>query len=323
MKTAEFLELAWTEYGANPIIEAPFPSSIIADPTFLPPAESPDGSWHLFAHSLMGIHHFISHDGISFRRLPGLVRSSAMRPFVLRDDGRYYLYYERPRKYGIWLSTLPLKWKSHLECMVSDDLLTWSDPLPVLYPTLEWHSDARYGSSVSNPCVVRHGTRYLLYYSASLVRVPDCGFNEPLHIGVAEGDGPAGPFAPHPGPLISPSPKNAWCNLGAGAFKAIRLDDGFIGFENGIYWNEAASHSGSAILVFTSKDGLKWKQAFPEPLVRPEGDGWKRSHVYALDARPVGPSKWQLYYNARNDWHWTAGRERIGLAVGKSTRKKS
>lgn len=323
MKTTEFIKLAWTEYAANPIIEAPFPSSIIADPSFLTPAESPDGAWHLFAHSLMGIHHFISPDGYSFGRLPGLVCPGAMRPFILRDGGRYYLYYERPRKYGIWFSMLPVKWKSHIECAVSDDLLAWSEPLPVFYPTLEWHSDARYGASVGNPCVLRHGKRYLLYYSASLVRVPDCGFNEPLYIGVAEGDGPTGPFIPRPEPIISPSPNDPWRNLGAGAFKAVRMDDGFIGLENGIYWDEASSHSGSAILVFTSRDGLKWKQALPGPLVRPGGEGWKKSHVYALDARPVDRSTWHLYFNARNGWHWTVGRERIGLVVGKAPRKKT
>jgi hypothetical protein len=140
---------------------------------------------------------------------------------------------------------------------------------------------------------------------------------------VAEGESPAGPFVPLPGPLISPSPRNPWCNLGAGAFKVVRLDDGFVGFENGIYWNDATAHSGSAILVLTSKDGFKWKEAAAEPLVRPEGGGWKKSHVYALDARAIDERTWHLYYNARNDWHWSRGRERIGLLIGSVPGKKT
>lgn len=323
MKTSAFMSLKWREHDGNPIIEPPFPSPIIADPSFLTPAESPDGAWHLFAHSLMGIHHFTSTDGKTFTRLPGLVCSSAMRPFILHDGGKYYLYYERTRKHILWFSWLPVRWKSHIECRVSDDLKTWSDPVVILRPTLAWHRDAKFGQSVSNPCVVRHGKRYLLYYSASLVYIPDCGFNEPLHIGVAEGESPAGPFVPRPGPLISPSSLNPWCNLGAGAFKVVRLDDGFVGFENGIYWNDATAHSGSAILVLTSKDGFKWKEAAAEPLVRPEGGGWKKSHVYALDARAIDERTWHLYYNARNDWHWSRGRERIGLLIGSVPGKKT
>ncbi|EMN49563.1 hypothetical protein LEP1GSC088_2033 [Leptospira interrogans str. L1207] len=26
--------------------------------------------------------------------------------------------------------------------------------------------------------------------------------------------------------------------------------------------------------------------------------------------------KWFLYFNARNDWHWTKGKEKIGLLIG-------
>ena len=61
----ELLALRWSLHPDNPLIRAPFPSPIIADPTFCAPDASPDGRWHLFAHSLLGIHHFTSADGVA------------------------------------------------------------------------------------------------------------------------------------------------------------------------------------------------------------------------------------------------------------------
>jgi hypothetical protein len=39
-----------------------------------------------------------------------------------------------------------------------------------------------------------------------------------------------------------------------------------------------------------------------------------RSHVYAVDVRPVG-GELLLYFNARSAWHWLVGREAIGRAT--------
>lgn len=55
--------LKWCEYKSNPVIYPPPLSPVIADPTFLPPNRTPDKRWHLFAHSIFGIHHFVSTDG--------------------------------------------------------------------------------------------------------------------------------------------------------------------------------------------------------------------------------------------------------------------
>ncbi|MFZ5631056.1 MAG: hypothetical protein ACOY5B_18115 [Spirochaetota bacterium] len=54
---AEFLRLRWRPLSDQPLIEPPGFSPIIADPTFVPPDASPHGLWHLFAHSVFGIHH--------------------------------------------------------------------------------------------------------------------------------------------------------------------------------------------------------------------------------------------------------------------------
>ena len=92
MTRAEVAQATWSLEARNPLLRPPFPSPILADPTFLPPDETPDGRWHLFAHSLFGIHHYVSSDGIAWRRR-GRVCGNALRAFLYREGGRYHLLY--------------------------------------------------------------------------------------------------------------------------------------------------------------------------------------------------------------------------------------
>jgi hypothetical protein len=45
-----------------------------------------------------------------------------------------------------------------------------------------------------------------------------------------------------------------------------------------------------------------------------------RSHVYAVDLCRAGDTL-HLYFNARDDWHWTRGREAIGLVTATLPRR--
>ena len=309
MRLNDLARLSWHEHPDNPLLRPPFLSPLLADPTFLPPAETPDGRWHLFAHSLFGIHHYVSADGLSWKREGATLVRNALRAFLLRDGDTYRLYYEKCR---LMLPIVPLPWVSHVEVRSSPDLVRWSAPEVVLRPSLPWHHEPGRGSAVSNPCVVRAGGGFRLYYSAGLVFLPDCGFCEPRFIGLAEADSPLGPFRPSPEPLFGPTPER-WCNAGAGSMKVVALEDGFAGFQNGIYLDEAG-RSGSAIRLLGSQDGRAFTPLREEPIIAPS-TGWKRSHVYALDVRQVD-GRWILFFNARNTWHWTRGREAIGRADG-------
>jgi hypothetical protein len=308
MTRAEVSAAVWSLDRRNPLLRPPFPSPILADPTFLPPASTPDGRWHLFAHSLFGIHHHVSPDGVVWRRRERLC-GNALRAFLYQEDGRYYLLYERCR---LMLSIRRSGWFSQIELRISPDLERWSPPSVLLRPTLAWHAEPGRGAAVGNPCVLRVNGRYRLYYSAGLVRLADCGFDEPRYIGIAEADALAAPFTPHPRPLLSPDPDDPFANLGAGSLKVLAVEDGFVGFQNGIYWDARAGHSGSAVRLLSSRDGLGFAPA-GEPFLRP-GSGWMRSHVYAVDVRRVGDAL-HLYFNARSGWHWLTGREAIGRAT--------
>jgi len=307
MRRGDFATLRFSEHPRNPLIRAPFPSPIIADPTFLPPDEGPDGSWHLFAHSLLGIHHFVSEDGIAWRRRERLW-PNALRAFVMKAAADYLLFYEKCR---LMLPILPgVAWASRIEMRRSADLERWSEPTVVLEPTLPWHAEPGRGRAVGNPCVVPIGGGHRLYYSAGLVFLPDCGFCEPRFIGVAEAELLEGPYRPTAEPILGPE-DDPLARAGAGAMKVVHVDDGFVGFQNAISWDAAERRSSSAIRLLESSDGIAWRALRAEPLLAP-APGWKASHVYALDVRFVGGRPW-IYFNARDHAHWLRGREAIGL----------
>jgi hypothetical protein len=316
--TDAFVGLRWRVTHPDPVVRAPALSPIIADPTFLLPHETPDARWHLVAHSIWGLHHFTSSDGIRWSA-PRLLVRHAMRPFLVRDGATYHLFYERYPAWRLPLSWLPgLRWRSWIERRSSSDLAAWSDAVTVLHPVLGWHRAATGGEAVGNPCVVRLERGWALYYSASLVLVPDCGFTEPLHVGVARAGDLAGPWRPDPEPVLSPRADDARCNLGAGALKVLRLADGFVGLQNGITLDRDTGRSRSAISVRTSSDGVAWRYAHDQPIVAPDAAvAWRRRYVYACDCRmEPGTGRWYLYFNGRDHAAMAAGREAIGFVVG-------
>lgn len=311
----EFQNIRWQLHHKNPLIQPPLMSTVIADPSFIFPEESPDKRWHLFAHSLHGMEHYISHDGIEWKYNTRILRG-AMRPFLIYEKGFYYLFYEKIRKWQIYLSFFPVKWSSSIAFIKSKDLRTWSDPVVVLEPTLDWHKHEKYGDSVSNPCILKEDDGFRLYYSASLAFLEDCGFNEPLSIGTAFSKDIEGIYQTHSEPILTREDGGKWTNLGCGSIKVKPLENGYIALQNGIYTDDETGHTGSAVLELESTDGIKFSYTKKEPILKPTS-GWMGSHVYAVDFKP-DPSngQWFLYFNARNTWHWSQGKEHIGLAIG-------
>lgn len=307
---AGFAALDWRLDERNPLIEPPWPSPVIADPTFVVPDRAPDGRWHLFAHSLLGIHHHTSIDALTWRR-EGTVTRNALRAHLVDDAGTFHLLYEKCRA---MVPIGPVPWASRIDARTSLDLANWSRPGTLLRPTLPWHREPGRGKAVGNPCLVRADDRWRLYYSAGLVFLEDCGFCEPRSIGVAEGPTADGPFTPAERPMLTAGAGDPWTNLGAGAIKVFEVSDGWVALQNGIYLDPASGRSGSAVLALQSVDGLTWERARPEPVLRPGGADWMRSHVYAVD---LGWSDgvFHLFFNARSGWHWREGREAIGRAT--------
>jgi hypothetical protein len=310
MKIVDFKNLNFRFLTEEPIILPPKLTPLVADPTVLLPQDSVDGKWHLWAHTFWGIKQYISDNGLQWEEQNVVVRS-ALRPFIFKEGNRFYLFYERMSKRHLFNPFR--KWYSQMEVIYSEDLKTWSAPTKILEPEFSFHKDPKLGEAISNPCLVKVGNKYRLYFSCSLVRVPDCGFNEPLHISYAEADNIMGPYSMANEPIISPKNESYWNNLGAGSMKVISCEDGFIAFQNGIY--EHDGKSGSAICILCSYDGINWKYLQENPLLAPQSNiSWMASHIYACDPK-IFEGKIYLYFNARNHAHWSKGSEKIGLAV--------
>jgi hypothetical protein len=319
LQTDDFKNLQFTLQSKQPLISPPRLTPLIADPTFLTPDTTPDKLWHLFAHSVYGIHQYTSDDGLVWKRAKKRIVPAALRPFIYKEEDTYYLFYEKYTGMKLLFSFLPKqRWFSRIEMIASKDLIHWSAASTILRPSKPYHEDEKLGRAVSNPCLVKINDLYRLYFSCSLVRVPDCGFNEPLHIGYAESSSVDKGFSSADQPLISPDKQLQWNNLGAGSMKVVPCEDGYVAFQNGIY--EHDGKSGSAICLLYSKDGLQWDYLQADPVLKPDSSiEWMASHIYACDVKVFG-KKIYLYFNARNHAHWSKGSEKIGLAVAELRR---
>lgn len=295
--------IVWHEHETNPLIHPPFPSWIIGDPTFLPPGETHDGLWHLFAYSLLGIHQFVSTDGIAWDRKETIIVRRGIRPFLYREDGIYYLFFEHVH------TLLPFKLASNLQVTTSRNLRDWTKPKTVLTPSLDWHHVGY--PTIGNPCVIRFGTKYRLYYSAGSIWLKESFIFEPYAIGYAESETILGPYTFANQPLFTPSRERAYYNLAAGSLKVIRYGNRYLGLHNGIY-HDSFLRSRSALHLLESSDGINWDNVHQMPLVGPT-HGWKRAYVYACDIREIN-TMLHVYFNARDGWGW--GVERIGKLTG-------
>lgn len=274
---AEVQTMRWAVHADNPLI-TPHPlAAWLAEPTFLPPSETPDGRWHLFARSPLGLHHHVSNDGLRWSRLPALVARGARRAFLFRGEKGYLLASEST------VATLPwLPADQRLELRSSIDLIRWTAPRLLLQAGLPWHRDGA-RQTVGRPCVIRLNDRYRLYYEGGATT------------GLAES-----PTLEHP--LCAESTPLGERPLGA--IRIVPVADGLLGLR-------LAAHAGAdmpGIERLKSTDGRAFEPlgAAPLPLAgarldRPEFDArW-------LDGRLL------VYYTTGGRRPWSRGG--LGLAV--------
>lgn len=298
-------------YDGNPVLRSGKLGRIVADPFVLTPDLTPDGRWKLFAHTLAGVFLFDSADGVTFGKGRRVV-SRAMRPCVLKTDGEYILCFERVQPLvSRGLSLVVGDWKSEIYAVKSRDLVSFSEPFPLLVHDRPYEGTGRAGYSLSNPFLMRTDKGYALYYSAGLTYVPDCGFSEPTYVCMAESARPDGGFVKRESPVIKPDPDNPLFNLCSGCLKVYRLKDCYAGIQNGIYTRDV--HSESAISLLRSDDGVHFE--FARTLVTPARDGgWMSQFVYASHLVRTPSGSLRLYFNARDKANMLAGTEHIGFA---------
>ncbi len=298
--------------SGDPVLK-PFDGSfIVADPSLLTPAESHDGKWHLFCHTNLGVYHFVSIDGIKFKKVQKIT-SRAMRPNINKIGDKYYLFYEKTRSLVACALNLVsiTKWKSEIFVKESADLLTWSDERLVISNTRDYEKSER-GTAISNPFLLREDGFFRLYYSCGLTFIKDCGFCEPTYVSYAQSSDVTENYVSSQKPILSPDKNDPYLNLCSGCLKIYKLKDGYIGIQNGIYEKNGQSHS--AIILLSSADGLNFK--FEKILVEPSDSSenkWMKQFVYASHLVKCGNSL-RLYFNGRDTSNMIMGRECIGFA---------
>jgi len=297
---------------SSPVLKPFGGALVVADPSLLTPDVAHDGKWHMFLHTTFGVYHFLSEDGVDFRKVKKVL-NRAMRPNINYIDGKYYLFYERTRPLIMnGLNVInAVKWKSEIYVTESTDLVHWSKPTPALTDANGYEKSER-GSEISNPFILRENGINRMYYSCGMTFINDCGFCEPTYILYAESKDIAKGYVSAAKPIISPDKNNPYLNLCSGCLKVYKLSDGYIGIQNGLY--EKDGHSHSAIILLTSADGLSFE--FEKILVEPsvvDGKDWMKEFVYASHLVKYG-NKLRLYFNARDDADMIKGRECIGFA---------
>lgn len=297
---------------SSPILKPFHGSFVVADPSLLTPETSHDEKWHMFFHTTFGIFHFISDDGVDFRKVQKIT-GRAMRPNINLIDGRYYLFFERTRP--LFFNALNVinaaKWKSEIYVVESDDLISWTTPKPVITNTRNYEKSER-GMAISNPFLLQENGINRLYYSCGMTFIDDCGFCEPTHISYAESKSITEGYISAEKPIISPDKNNPYLNLCSGCLKVYKLSDGYIGIQNGLYEKDGKSHS--AIILLTSADGINFE--FRKILVEPHMVGnndWMNQFVYASHL-VRHKNTLRLYFNARDTSDMIKGKECIGFA---------
>ena len=281
----------WIDHPKNPLIEPSKFELIIADPTVLPPDKSKNGLWNLFAHSIFGIYHYKSRDGLTWSR-GRLIKIFGIRPFIYSENEHYYLFYEKLK----FIVPMTKILHSNLEVIVSQDLENWSKPKIVLQTKFAWQ-----GRNIGNPCLVKFGkNKYRLYFASGIKWMEDCYFPEPNLMGYADSKNILGPYETVEQPI------------GDIILRPVNRNYGF-----GLNWyKDELGRNRSRILEMKSSDGIEWKTK--RILLNLEGNSWRRTFVYMMGFATYKKEK-RMYYNARDGWLF--GRERIGLSIF-NTRKK-
>lgn len=312
----------WIDCPDNPIVGfwgEGQPRAAIGDPQVLVPGQF-DEKWHMFYHGFYDgefvpfFHHIVSDDGYKWE-MYDKTRLDTNPLFMFHDADKWILYY------SVVVSrdkALYEKYKvgNMIRARYSEDLVNWSNDIDILVPELDWEMEHDPNQKnlfeARNPCMVKlPNGRYRLYYSAGVVKLNDCGYEEPKYISFAESDSPFGPFEKYGKPIISPDKNIPYRNLGAGAIKVYGFEDKFLALYNSIYVDENNA-SRSAINLLMSEDGIEWEEAPYNPIILPTDKGWKSTLVYQLDLVKYGV-EYRLYYNAREGT--SEGTEQIGCSV--------
>ncbi|MBX3239370.1 MAG: hypothetical protein KIT80_18960 [Chitinophagaceae bacterium] len=307
----------WKDLPENPLIDPEvygLPELVIGDPQILTTGEF-DDQWHAFFHGFShdekGWHtwffHSVSADGLAWKEVSREEGEIGIQ-YMFCDGDRWIQYYTATTN-AMGDPEMKKQYHTIIRARTTTDFINWSEPVNLVMPELPKEREGS-GIEARNPCVIQlPDGRYRMYYSAGMVFLDDAGYGEPKYIFSAESDDSLGPFVKREEPVLAPDVNLPFRNYGCGGFKAFGYKNGYLAFYNPIYIDEEKK-SRSEIRMLVSEDGLEWKEAEHNPIVRPDPEiPWRSAIIYQLDVVPWNNSL-LMYFNAREGWR--GGAERIG-----------
>lgn len=318
LDASSLTDAVWSSYSEEPVWQSPFWESRLCAPCVVMPEDSGDGTWHLFAHTWLGIVHYISSSGFDWRRL-GLVALRGHYPSLYREKNTWYLVYENHE--GDYQNRKRLdrrKTISRICLMTSSDLRIWSKPQVILSA-----SDVPYAGDYSvprlaHPQLISWDGGYRLYFTAGEVRIYDTWQKASAMLSYASSSFPTADWVVRGEPVMRIDPDGDFGNLALGSFSFVVFPDTLMAFQCSFYFDQKERRSRSAILLLSSPDGESF--SLEKVLMKSPSTGWaSRCFTSCSVSLRAQENTWYCYYsaNGRNEkWAHLPVREKLGLLIG-------
>lgn len=315
-------KVLWYPFSDEPMIKSQWYMPRLCDPCFLFPEDSPDGKWHLFAHTWIGLEHFSSLNGIAWEPLK-MIELRGHSPSIFYENGVWYLIYEKHDKLLQQFTHRPKEIQnlstSRFEMRSSTDLVLFSEPKVVLdSKEVPFAGDGLKRARISRPQVFKVEDGYRIYYGASHIVLDGSRQKVSRYFATATASRLAGPYAKEK-ILLQGDADDPFCNMAIGAVKVIQLQDGFAAFACPYRWDRNEGRVRSSVVIGESEDGEHFQPiAHPVALPSPE-EGWAGRFITSTDVHYKESEEcWYCYYSAnRKLWKERFALESVGLLLGK------
>jgi len=319
--------LYWFPFSDEPLLQGKWYQPRLSHPAVLFPEDSVDEKWHMFCHSWMGLHHYISSSGLSWEHM-AVIEYNGRYPSIYIEDG---VYYKKKKKRGMRIPFLTKRRReeskeyrreSHIEMRSSTDLQIWSNPRHLISAEdISTSSAFLKKGQLSHPQIVKYDQGYRLYVGSSCV---DKTLDVARYTMSAISPEIIGPYRQEGEHIVVEADGNDYYrSLGSGQLQVYCEKTSCYAIQNSYYYDEKRNKEASAITVLKSQDGLHFSPLDIEPILIPSEKGWASDHILTSSLRyKEDESCWYCYFSAAYTNEYRITRESIGLLIGKDSRPR-
>ena len=309
----------WYSFSDEPVASLKGHLSKLSNPSFLLPEESPDGLWHLFADTYLGIEHYSSTSGLEWERAH-LLFPYANSAFIYKEGSTYYIVYETHHRKLFKRSDEERKRTSRIMISSSTDLSLWSQPKEIFDSSAIREAVFRDGNErLSSPQLVQWNGRYRLYFGAGEAVIYDSNARAAASLMFAESDYIDGPYKAYPHPIFGIDRDSRYRSLAVGAVRIVPCSDGLAAVECAYSYSEESNRSETVMILCLSSDGIDFIDS--RIIERTPEEGWASRYITGADLRyKESDDAWYCYFsaseNVRMPW-LKLRKESIGLLLGR------